>query len=404
MFAKSLISDVMAHQKQLLSFKDTGIIREKLKKIETVDGFAQIITGIRRCGKSTLLNQYIRTKPQEFHYLNFDENRLAGFSFDDFALLDDVIKDQGNHQLILFNEIQFIAGWERYVRSLLDSGKNVIITGSNASMLSVELGSKLTGRHIDTILYPFSYNEFLKYKKMEPSFESFYEFLKKGGFPEYLKNEDEVILQTLFNDILHRDIITKHGLRNILAIKQLALKLLGDFGKPFSFTALKNMLNVGSTNSITEYVSLLENCYLLFTLPRFSYSYKQQSINPKKVYVIDNGMINANSFQFAENNGRLLENVVFLSLREKYAEIFYFTDKHECDFVAIDRAKNQFLFQVCWELNNENRAREVAGLKEAMLYFKVKQGIIVTSNQSDVIKSAGMTIMVVPAWQWLLER
>jgi predicted AAA+ superfamily ATPase len=279
-----------------------------------------------------------------------------------------------------------------------------MITGSNASLLSKELGTRLTGRHLKHELFPFSYQEFLNFTSKKIGADSFGEYLKSGGFPEYLLYCKTEILQELFNDIIMRDIVVRHKLRSPKVIKEMALYLITNVGVEFSYNNLAKTFNLGSTNSAVAFVSYLEDSYLIFTVSKFDYSLKKQMVNPKKVYSIDNGLSSANSISFSSNKGRMLENWVFLDLKRTGKEIFYFKGERECDFLVREKNKITAAIQVCYELNEENKERELSGLVEALEKFNLTEGAILTYNQEDELKVSGKTVFVKPAWRWAGTR
>ncbi|MEI6731288.1 MAG: ATP-binding protein [archaeon] len=211
------------------------------------------------------------------------------------------------------------------------------------------------------------------------------------------------ILQDLFSDIINRDIITRHKIRNAKIAKNLALYLISNIGKEFSYNNLKKMFELGSTNSVISLVSYFEDSYLLFTVPKFDYSFKKQIINPKKIYAIDTGLVKANSASLSVDNGRRLENMVFIALRNKFKEIFYFQENRECDFVIKDGTKITKAIQVCFELNENNKDRELGGMMEALKKFGLKEGLILTYNQEDKFLVEGKEILVIPVWKWMID-
>ena len=403
MILRSTLLETVKSQKENLLNADRGIERDKLKDVQLTVGFASIITGIRRAGKSTLLLQLIQ-KITNFNYLNFEDVRIFGFDHKDFNRLDEVFSAESNSNYYLFDEIQVVVGWERYVRSLLDKKKIVVLTGSNAAILGRELGTKLTGRHLKYELMPFSYPEFLKLTKQKMSYTSFEDFVNRGGFPEYLKIDNEQILQELFNDIIIRDITLRYNLRNPKLVKELALYLLSNIGKEFSYQGLKKLFNLGSVNTIISIVGYFENSYLLFTIPQFDFSYRKQVANKKKVYSIDTGLIKANSVSFSQDKGRMLENIVFTQLKRMGLEVFYFKKERECDFITRDSKKELNAYQVCFELNEDNRDREVNGLIEALNYLKQKVGFILTLDQHDELELNSKKIIVKPVYTWMKEQ
>ncbi|MDP2749351.1 MAG: ATP-binding protein [Nanoarchaeota archaeon] len=400
MILKETLKKVVQAQRAELEKRDMGVIRDLLPEIDLNLPHAIILSGIRRCGKSTLLRQLMR-KAEKNYYFNFEDSRVSGFDAADFERLEQVFKDEyGDCQYYFFDEIQVVGGWEIFVRNLLDRGKKCIITGSNASLLSKELGTKLTGRHLTYELFPFSYNEMLKLTSRKESKSSFDDYFNDGGFPEFLKYKKNELLQQLFKDILNRDIIVRHKIREAKIVEEIALFLLTNSGKEFSYNNLAKYFKLGSPNSIISYVSFFEDSYLIFTIPKFDYSLKKQIINPKKIYGIDVGFSKANSASFSEDKGRMLENLVFLHLRRKFKNIYYFKENNECDFLIKEKEKITAAIQVCFELNDENKDREVEGLKEAMRKFKLKKGKIVTLDQEDKIGN----ISIVPIWKYVGDK
>jgi uncharacterized protein len=398
---ETLRSIVKAQQRDIASL-EYGIPRTLAKEIDLKLPFAIILSGIRRCGKSTLLRQVMKASEGKY-YFNFEDPKATSFELTDFQKLDEVFREEfGESDCYFFDEIQNIERWELFVRTMLDKDKHFLITGSNASLMSKELGTKLTGRHLKQELSPFSYNEFLNFTSKKADAKSFNEYLQKGGFPEYLKFGRSEILQELFNDIVLRDIVVRHKLRSTKSIKEMALFLLSNVGVEFSYNTLAKNFSLGSTNSAISFVSFLEDSYLLFTIPKFSYSLKKQAVNPKKIYVIDNGLADVNSVSFSSNKGRMLENYVFLELRRRGKEVFYFKNQKECDFVVKEKNKIVSAFQVCYELDEDNKKREIEGLAEALEKFGLSEGVILTYDQQDTLQLNGKKIAVIPAWRWLV--
>jgi len=403
MILKDTLRELAKNQRETLNKFEYGIEREVIQQIDLYLPFAIILSGVRLCGKSTLLLQLIR-KRENYYFFNFEDPRIVGFEVSDFQKLNDVFQEEfGTQDYYFFDEIQNVQGWEIFIRSMLDKGKKIVITGSNASLLSKELGTRLTGRHLRYELFPFSYTEMLTLLKINPNKESFEDYLKKGGFPEFLKNQKEEILRELFYDIVIRDIVVRHKIRNLKTIKELGIYLLTNIGKEFSYNNLKKTFNLGSINTVISFISFFEDSYLLFTVPKFSYSFKQQLVNPKKIYSIDNGLSNANSVSFSFDKGRMLENVVFNNLRKKFKDIFYFKETNECDFVIKEKEEIVLAIQVCYDLNNDNKEREINGLLEALIALNLEQGLILTFNNEDQFVIKNKKIFVKPTWKWLLE-
>jgi uncharacterized protein len=399
MITRETLKEVIVSQREILDSLGSGIPRETKARID--DGFALIITGIRRCGKSTFLNQILK-KQKKGYYLNLEDPRLEGFELSDFNKVETIMQGTyGKNGVYFFDEIQNVNKWEKFIRYLIDKKDNAIITGSNASLLSKELGTKLTGRHIQLEMFPFSFNEFLDMKKGKPSIKYFDEYLYKGGFPEYIKNGNPLILNELFSDVVIKDIAVRFGVRNTNMLNKIAVYLISHVGKEFSYNAIKKMFKIKSVQSVIDYIFYFENAYLLFTVPRFSYSYKQQQVNPKKVYSIDCGFSYNNTSSFSKDMGKMLENVVFLGLRRKFKEIFYFQEKNECDFVVKEKGKITLAIQVCYDFNQENKEREINGLIAALKKFNLKKGVILTYNQDDKFLIDNKKIIVKPVWKWL---
>jgi len=400
---KETLKNIAKTQRKEILKKEKLISRDESAELRPRKKFAIIISGIRRCGKSTLLKQMIE-KQDNFYYFNFEDPRVLDFKVEDFQKLNEIFSEEfGKSDLYFFDEIQNVDKWEIPVRSLLDKNNKVIITGSNSSLLSKELGTKLTGRHLTHELFPFSFREFLSFKKEEPSLKKFDKYLQSGGFPEYLKIQKEEILQHLFLDVISRDIVTRYGLRESKTIRELALFLITNIGKEFSFNSLKKTFNLGSSNTIKSFIGYLEDSYLIFTIPKFSYSLKKQAVNPKKVYSIDNGSVNANSASFSPDKGKLLENLVFLNLRKNNKEIFYFQGDGECDFVVKEGTSIVKAVQSCYKVTEDNKDRELNGLLEAMEKFDLDEGTIITRDQKDILDINNRKIYLKPAHEWLLD-
>lgn len=400
MVLKSDIEIAFTQQQLLLEGKPKGELRDKLTQVTLSKEFVLIITGIRRCGKSTLMQQLIDKLNSSVAFFNFEDPRIFGFETTDFVKLDEVIGE--NTLFYFFDEIQNVDNWEIFVRNLHDKQKVICVTGSNASLLSRELGTKLTGRNIQIELLPFSFKEYLSFKKIVAQTDTFKRYLVEGGFPDYLKTENKEVLQQLFKDIIYRDIIVRHSVRNDKVLMSIALYLISNVGKEFSYTNIKNTFGVGSVNTVMDYISWFEDSYLLFTVPKFSWSLKSVSINPKKVYVIDTGFGDANSLSFSNDIGRLFENAVYLQLRRTYKELYYFREKGECDFVVKENNLVTNAIQVCAEVSQDNLPRELNGLVEALTFFNLEEGIIITMNQEDEIIIDEKKIKLIPAWKWFL--
>lgn len=400
---QSALSEIAKGQKNE-SFSEAEMVTERtlMPDLPNISTHALILSGIRRCGKSTLLRQFVRRNFKDVFYLNFEDVKLYGFDIKDFVLLDRVIDETGL-RVLYFDEIQIIDGWELYIRQKLDQKFQVIITGSNASLLSAELGTKLTGRHITKELFPFSYTEYLDFRGWDANGESLSAYLTEGGFPDYLKQKLPEILDFLIEDILNRDIIVRYGLKDGGAIKKLCSYLFANNGTLVVPSKLTSAVGVKSNTTILNYFSYFENSYLIAMVPKFDWSAKAQMLSAKKMYVIDPGLVQIGSTSFSRNIGHLLESVVFWHLRRKTKEIYYFNENNkECDFVVRMKDKRMQVIQVCWELTLENQEREISGLLEAMQFFKTDNGIIVSANSTDTIRTELGLVSVMPAYEYLM--
>ena len=402
MIKQSDLIAVIDFQKERLKSSEDDLERDLLKSLPaSLAQHALIISGIRRCGKSTMLGQMIKEGIDDAFFINFDTPKLYNFEISDFEILDLIISEKG-YKRLFFDELQIIDGWEVYVRQKLDEGYKVFVTGSNASLLSRELGTRLTGRHITKELFPFSFQEFFNYRHLKPDRDALLEYLDKGGFPEFIKNNNVDILTTLFEDILYRDIAVRYNIRDVKSLKRLLLYLVANVGNLVTATKLTQLLGIKSSATILDYFSFFEQTYLLNLMPRFSYSYRAQLVNPRKIYVIDNGLINAVTPSFSRDYGKKLENVIYWSLRKQNKELFYFNETgSECDFVVCRNNEVEELIQVCYDLSIENTYREQKGLADAMTFFKKNTGTIITLNQTDEISYEGKHIKVIPAYKYL---
>ena len=380
-----------------------GMRRDALAQIPVERDFATILTGVRRSGKSTLLNQWAHEAKEKTVSVMFDDIRLANFEFSDFKALDLVLDDLDARNVIL-DEVQEVAGWERYVASLLLKHRRVLVTGSNAKMLSRELGTKLTGRHLNMEVFPFSFSEFARFTKRKPSPAVLDDYLAVGGFPAYVRDRSPRILRELFTDILYRDVIVRYGLTDTAPIKRLATFLLAHAGCLVTPSRLKDSIRVQQPKTVLEYFDHLTECCLICRLERFADSAKARLQAPKKVYACDTGLVGALESGHPDNWGHKLENVLFWHLRQRGGDLTYFRDADsdtECDFLRESDDGSFEAVQASWTLSDENEERETTGLRKAMRRFGVKEGTIVTRDQTDLITEGDLTIRVVPAHEFL---
>ena len=402
MISQSVLNEVVVQQKDYLQKTNVGYIRNVISKLpNNLEKHALIISGIRRCGKSTLLHQLINLQLDNSFYINFDTPKLFNFEITDFQLLDTIFGKLQSKNLF-FDELQIIDGWELYVRQKLDEGFRVTITGSNASLLSKELGTKLTGRHVTKELFPFSFHEYCAVNNLIPDENVYTKYSNTGGFPEYVKTKNEDILVSLLDDILYRDIAVRHNIKDVKSLKRLITYLTSNVGNLVSANKLTQILGIKSAATILEYFSFFENSYLIQLMPKFSYSYKVQLANLRKIYFVDTGLLSVISSSFNNDNGHKLENIIFWELRRQQKELYYYNEKgKECDFVVCKNNKVEQLIQVCYSLNSDNMNREQEALFEAMDFFKLQTGTIITLNQTDTIIKKNNRIDVIPAFEFL---
>lgn len=408
----SILENIVLDQEKSFLKKELGLEREigfskYLKTNQTI-----VISGIRRCGKSTLLRQFAE-KMKDFYYINFDDERLDSFRIEDFNNLLLIWKKRKQSKNILIDEIQNVPKWEKFVRRVHDEDYKVFVSGSNSKLLASELATHLTGRYFKIELYPFSFHEFLRFHKIEIDgkttdgkakiLRKFDQYLNEGGMPEYLRYSNPDFLKRTYEDIIYRDIVSRFGVRDVKSFKQLSNYLFSNFTKEQSYNSLSSVLGIKSVATVKSYISFLEESYLLFELYKYDFSLKKQFVSDKKVYVIDNGIRNTIAFHFTDDKGQSLENMVFLELKRRDMEVYFFKDKKECDFIILEKNKITEALQVTTQLA-ENKEREIAGLLEAMSQFKLKTGTIITENQEDEINIGEFNIHVVPAWKWLLGK
>lgn len=400
MLKTQILEALAAQQKE--QPKDLGLRRHALQRLRPENGFATIVTGVRRCGKSTLLRQWAAMTKRKTVSVLFDDLRFLDFRPDDFVLLGKAL-DELTPNAVILDEIQDVDGWERFVAGLLLKRKTVFVTGSNAKMLSRELGTKLTGRHLDLNLQPFSYAEFIAFTRQRASAASFTDYLSTGGFPAYVKTRNRQVLTDLFNDILYRDIVARYGLTNTQPIKQLASYLLTHVGTLLAPSRLKDAICVQAAKTVLEYFDHLGECCLISRLERYASSPKARMMAQKKVYACDTGLIGTFERSSGENLGHKLENVIFNHLKPQGGDLTYFMDgnERECDFIHRSENGKTDAIQVCWELTDDNQRREIEGLASAMKHFGIRQGVIITHRQKDDAVFDGCKISIVPAHEFL---
>ena len=375
----------------------------------------QVLQGIRRSGKSTLFKLLINylsleIDPQEILYINLDDPFFIPYS-EDATKLHDVIQTaqkitQKKITYLFLDEVQAINGWERYVKSVYDNEafKKIFITGSNSSLLNGDLASLLTGRYLSIKVYPLSLKEILKINDIRTYMQLIEQLpkvlgivdnmIKYGSFVEIVDNKEEFkreILSSYYDTILLKDCVANNAIRDVKSFKELSYYLLSNVTSLYSYNSLAKAIDIND-KSAKEYVSYLEDSYIIDELKHYSYSLKEQNNTKKKIYSNDNGFLSL-SYSFSENSGKMLENLVYTELIKAGYEVYFYNKNFECDFIAIKEGKSVAI-QVCYALHDKNRKREVGGLSK--LPFEVDEKCIITYNQSETIDN----IAVVKFWEY----
>ncbi len=410
---------------------DAGIDRAELvgviKRYANI-GEIVVVSGVRRCGKSTLLLQFCRSliesgvRKEDILIVNLEDPRLKK---PDLGLLNKIyeaylteLNPQKLHYVVL-DEVQVVEGWERFARFLHENKKiRVFVTGSSSKLLSSEYSTVLAGRHVDMETYPLSFREFLRFRgvdagdnvaavsKRHELKRLVSEYVKWGGFPKacLLKGEQDKkeVLNAYFRDIMIKDVVMRHRIREVEKLEELAKYYLTNTASLQSFNNIRKVIGT-SLDTVERFSGYFSEAYLVFFVSKFSFSKKEQIQNPKKAYCIDTGLRNAVGFVFSDDSGRLMENVVFLELKRRKKEIFYWKGKGEVDFVAKDGLRKLALIQVCYDVENEStKKREVGALMEAMKELKLKEGLVITAEYEHEEKVGGKKIIYRPLWKWLL--
>ena len=418
------IKEILLRQKQEIEEKlKQQYIHRQIKPISFNNQLINIIIGPRRCGKSFLGFHLFNTeKERPFAFLNFDDE-IAVDVKDYDLLLAEMNHVYGTTKTILFDEIQNLNRWELFLNRLQREGVNLVITGSNAHLLSSELATHLTGRHIQVVLFTFSFAEYLEALKVtenikEPYIKSAFDrYLTDGGYPEPLMTNvnRKDYLTTLFQATIYKDIVRRRMISASGIIEDLARYLISNTGTEYSYRTLLRIIACKSDRTAKKYVSMLEEAFLLFSVPKFSFKIREQVAANKKIYCIDNGLINTIGFSLSPGTGRLAENAVAICLHKKELEgsirlFFWKNQKHEeVDFVLVKNLSVHLLIQVCWSLDNPKTwNRETRALLKASKELTCKNLLILTEDKedSDQITWSGITetVRFLPLWKWLLDQ
>lgn len=422
---KKIVTDQQEEINEI--FKKEKIIDRDLPK-EKLTNFLKhpnilTITGARRSGKSILSTQLLKEK--KHGYINFDDERLINIETKDLNnILQAFYELHGSDvEYLILDEIQNINDWELFANRLRRT-KKIVLTGSNSKLLSGELATHLTGRHIDFTLYPFSFKEYLTFNNIKLTRENFYStkkiaeikkhlknYIQLGGYPEVYKFGKTMLIRT-YEDIIQKDILLRYNIKNKKTFRELAKYLISNFSSEITYRKLRDIVSIKNEHTIKNYVDYLSTSYLIFIIERFSFKLKNQIIAPKKIYCTDTGMINSIAFRFSENTGKMLENLVAIELlrRKSYwqtdSEVYYWKDhqQREVDFVIKTGPKIKELIQVNHVSGKEEiNKRETDSLTIASKELKCKNLLLITWDYDDEIVVDNIKIRCTSIWKWLLE-
>jgi len=431
---KNKLKELLIEYKQRFLTTRIDLIRREVQdNIEPFIKFKEvvIIAGPRRGGKSSLMKlicddliKKYKVSPSNILYLNFEDERFIDFNTSDFAQTYELFLqiNKPNGRLYFFlDEIQNVTGWERWVNRLYENENiKIFITGSNASLLSSEISTALTGRNRTITNFPFSFAEFLTFKNYRLQENDYYqtkkraaikrffqEYLRLGGYPEIIKINDPTLLEQYFKDIIYRDILPRYSIKKIKEIRELCLLLASNLGSIHSYNRLQSLIGVKSINTVKTYLEILEEAYLFYRINLFDYSIKRQIYNPSKIYIIDTALGNSISFKFSENIGHIYENLVFLELKRRNKEIYYWKSKKgkEVDFLIKKGLNIEEAIQVSYNLNYKKTLdREIEALLIAKDEFKIEHLSIITEDEEAEKEIGDVKIKIIPLWKWLLIK
>jgi len=419
---KDLLYQVLYSQQQDFLLLKNLIDREKTTEVIKLLKLKLpiIITGIRRCGKSCLLKlilNKLKLTKKDFLYINFNDERLTNFNDENYQnILDYIEENKYNKKIYLFlDEIQEVKNWEKWIDRIKEKFPT-IITGSNSKLLSSEISTVLTGRSISIKLFPFNFREYLNYKKLDLTNylldtklqnkikSNFKKYYPMGGMPKMVIEKNNIILKELYENIIYRDIVRRFNPNLTKPIKEISIYLLSNISSDISLRTLSKVSGIKNLGVLGEIFSSFEKAFLFFMINKFDYSIKKQIQNPKKVYSIDIGFPNNLGFKFSKDSGKIFENLVAISLKQKGFEIYYYRERTECDFVVREKTKITKVIQATYELNDKNKEREIKGLLNAMTKFKLKEGLILTYDEEDEFKIDKKRIVVKPLWKWIIKN
>ena len=422
---KNIVSNQKLQKEQLLTLSYIGRTKEPFARKWLDSNLIKVVLGPRRAGKSVFSLVLLKDCP--FMYFNFDDEVLSsagGIATDE--LMKELHAAYGQVKTVLFDEIQNLPNWELFVNRLHREGYNLVLTGSNARLLSKELATHLTGRHMPIEILPFDFNEFLRAKKFQIREEYsalpqqrgellnlMENYLVNGGFPEVAVNnvDPKDYLEVLFDALVFKDVVKRHRVKFSTQVANLGGHLINNFANLYTVRKILEILNLKSASTIEKYIKYLEEAYLIFSLLRYSPKSIQRVKSPRKVYAVDNGFITAKAIQHSPDKGKLMENLVFTELVKRGVkpnrELFYYKTRNdrEVDFVLKKGTEVTELIQVCYEtINSDVEQRETKALLEASGELKVEKLTILTWDEKREIKKDSKAIQLIPLWEWLLEK
>jgi len=410
---------------------ETGTRRELLDRIMaemTVDHIIAV-SGLRRCGKSFLMKQIIRELIDQgitagnILFINLEQALFTGMDTGQILdrLMDEYrqLRNPKGRVYVFLDEIQTLQGWEIWLKYRYDLRQKIkfFITGSNSRLLSSEFATRLTGRVIEHGLTPFNFREYLAFRefelgepeewilKKEAILYHFEQYLRQGGMPEVVGAPSQDVARTLltstFDSMIYKDIVPRFNVRQAETLRKLGLYLIGQAGNISNLKKIGVILEM-DRNTVRDFQGYLETSLMIHVLNKFDFSEKRQLLSQKKTYVCDNGFITGLTFQFSPDRGDLLENLVQSQLGRAHQRIYYYKNRSECDFIVYDFKREAAAYQVCYELTEHNKNREIRGLVAGCKIINLNEGIIFTWDQTEEFEHSGVRVHVKPVWKWML--
>lgn len=423
MISREILKEIILSNEEFILYKIKNILKREGIYFPQKVNKVKILYGVRRSGKTFIFFDLFKKYKGPSLYIDFEDERLEDFELSDFEVLKEVFLELksdflNNKKVFFFDEIQNIKGWEKFCRRTVEKDNiNVFVTGSSSKIMPLEIHTSLGGRAWSIEVTPFSFIEYLRAKNITISKNSAYgskkifmkkhfsDYLNWGGFPEVVFAETEFeknkILKEYLGSIFFKDLIKRFKISNITLLNVLMDKMFSSFSLKLSLTSFYNQYKGKfpfSKDSLFNYYKYFLESMIIFEVRKFSESSYKRMRNPAKIYLVDTGLARKVSSQ---DLGRILENVVFLELRKRAEQVFYFEEEKECDFIVI-RNNKSFPYQVCFELTEENKERELNGLILACKWLKTKEGIILTNQQEDEITREGIRVKIIPVWKWII--